>query len=52
MGIAASAIAGGIVGVLLYIMPLGVIFGFPSSLPAFAAATIVGGILGAAFTYY
>ena len=46
MGRALAVVAGGAIGGLLYIIPGGVIFGFPASLPLFILAVVIGGILG------
>ena len=41
-----AVVGGGAIGGLLYIMPGGVIFGFPASLPLFILAVVIGGTLG------
>jgi hypothetical protein len=46
MGRALAVVSGGAIGGLFYIMPGGVIFGFPPSLPLFILAVVIEGILG------
>jgi hypothetical protein len=46
MGWALAVVTGGVIGGLLYLVPGGVIFGFPASLPLFILAVVIGGILG------
>jgi hypothetical protein len=46
MGWALAVVTGGVIGGLLYLVPGGVIFGFPASLPLFILAVVIGGVLG------
>jgi hypothetical protein len=46
MGWALAVVSGGVMGGLLYLVPGGVIFGFPASLPLFILAVVIGGVLG------
>jgi len=46
MGRLLAVVSGGAIGGLLYIMPGGVLFGFPASLPLFILAVVIGGVLG------
>ena len=51
MGRLLAVVSGGMIGGLFYIMPGGVIFGFPASLPLFILAVVIGGILGLIVQY-